>query len=333
MTTPWIAAAVLALGASAAGAADVQRYDNREALLEAARERGIGALNFEDFEDNHARFLSGNEFASCTEPVDATSDDACFAPGGLTDGIRIRSHNRLGVIVPGLDIFDIDSYTIAAWPYQLSPTPLNYAQVHFEHRPTVVGVDVYGFKLENGSATGEPVPVVVEAFDVDDVLIESFTLQPAAYNVPTFVGFATDEPIAYLQIGTRVEVAGALLDNLSFGGGAGQAQLSMDRLEFGATGVADVAVRGVELRNEGALPLIVASVSAPAGPFTLQADDCSITMLAPDASCTLIFAFEPAYAGDFEQALSIDSNDPDGEVALTLRGTGVQGSNGQGGTQ
>lgn len=304
------------------------RYDSVDAFQGAARSRNL-VLRHEDFENSMARFLNQMEFAACTEPVSSRSDDACFAPGDLVEGFAIRSSHRRGVLSQGVDILQVDSMTIGAWPYQVSPSSLNYTRVEFDDPPTLVAADVYGFQLASGSATGDPVPVQVEAFDQEGQSLGSFIVQPSTYNVPAFAGFQSPVPIAAVEFGTRVQIAGEQIDNLYFGGGAGRPVPDREQVDFGVVTPAQVGIEIVQVGNGGSLPL---SLDAPqltgSGAFEIEDENCSQTPIAAGGSCLIWLSFQPGYRDDFRAALRLDGDNPGAPLRLRLRGVGAEPAGG-----
>jgi hypothetical protein len=298
----------------------VTRLPDAAAFDRIIAERGIDNLRTEDFEDSFARFVPADEFAACIEPVGSHSNDACFEPGGMPDGVRIRSGSRFGVIVLGTEILGSDSLVGGGWPYRLSPTSINDTVLEFDDGPTVVSVDVFGFAIESGWVVGAA-PVMVELFDTAGTMIDAFEVQGAASGTPTSVAIDSKVPLGRIQIGADIPAAGAMIDNLVFGGGAG-ALTAPGALEFGQVAAGDVSVLPVSLTNTGHLAAEVGTVPAPAAPFQLDDDDCSGVTLPPGASCTVWIAFEPAFADRFEVRVEVPALAPAAGTTLTLTGTG-----------
>jgi len=283
----------------------------------------LGTLTLEDFEGGFTPNLPSTEFASCVEPVSRASNDACYAPGDLVDGITISSSNHWGVIVLNSGVFSTNDRVIAAWPYRLSPPPtIDFTRVDFADAPTAIGADVYGIKLESGSPNGETVPVQIDAYAADDSLIGSFTVQPVQFSTPVFAGFRSPVPVAYVVYGTRTEVAAAPIDNLRFGGGAGR--LASADLDFGPVALGGAVTSPLNVTNAGHLAVSVGTIGAVTAPFAIASDSCSGASLAPGASCTLQITFSPLYQSDFSETLALPAAGNAG-AETTLRGTGVIG--------
>lgn len=292
-----------------------------------ARSRNL-QLHFEDFEKSLARLLVQTEFGACIEPVSSRSNDACFEPGGLIEGFTIRSSHQRGILAPGLNVFDVDSFTVGAWPYRSAPGSLNFTRLEFDDPPTFVAADVYGFKLAPGFPTGDPVPVVVEAFGVDGQSLGSFSVTPSAYNTPAFAGFSSSVPIAVVEFGTRVEEAGEQIDNLYFGGGSGRPQPLSRRLNFGAVAAGQVSVLPLSITNGGSLPLSLDAPTLSEAMFSIEEEDCSSATLPAGASCTIWIGFQPEYRDEFSARLQLDGDYPEAPVRVRLRGIGIDGLGG-----
>ncbi len=302
---------------TAAGIQPLQRTDLEQRIAQ-------GSMTFvsEDFERSMTRFLDPMEFTACTEPVSSRSDDACFAPGDLATGFSIHSTHGYGVLSMGKDIIQFPSFTVGAWPYRSTPSSLNYTRVEFDHGPTVVAADVYGFGLSGGSATGAAAPVTVEAFDRNGGSLGSFVVTPAAFNQPAFAGFSADVPIGAVEFGTRELSAGAQIDNLLFGGMAQAPQLSKDRLRFGSQAVGQLQVLSVEVRNPGDQPWHLDPAVVQGEGYAVADDDCAAAPLAARSACTIWIAFDPAYLDTFFGRLQVSGDFGGAPLVLPIHGIG-----------
>ncbi|MFB9067675.1 hypothetical protein [Pseudofulvimonas gallinarii] len=314
MLAAFVASPALVL---AAGITPLQRAD-------VGRMAAQGSMTFvsEDFERSMARFLDPMEFAACIEPVSSRSDDACFAPGDLADGFSIHSTHGHGVLSMGRDIIQFPSLTIGAWPYRLSPSSLNYTRVEFEHGPTVVAADVFGFGLANGSANGSAAPVTVEAFDEANNSLGSFVVMPPAFNQPAFAGFSSEVPIAAVEFGTRELGAGAQIDNLLFGGMAQAPRFSTDRLRFGAQAIGQPGEQAVEIVNPGDRPWQLDAAVVHGEGYALADDGCSGAPLPARGTCTIRIAFAPAWADTFFGRLQVSGEFSPAPLVLSIHGIG-----------
>lgn len=276
-------------------------------------------LASEDFEGG---FAPANGMRICFQAVASTSDDPCFAPGQLVAGFSIRSS--------GGNIWDpvtgVDSDLIVLGPGTRGMTstvvgadvpdpPANPTQISFDGAPTAVAMDVYDSLL--GQA------VQIEAYDADDQLIGVFTAMPASATTPAFAGFTSSIPVKRVAINALASGGGELIDNLTFGGGAGHVHLQPATPDFDAVALGRTAILPVTLSNDGSLDLHVGTIATPAAPFSIQADACSESTLARGASCIVEFAFTPDWAGRFSASLEIPG-DGAAPPRLTLNGQGVR---------
>lgn len=280
-------------------------------------------LRTEDFEAGKAARLPQDHFASCIEPVSARSEDACFAPGELTEGFRLRSSNGYGVIVMGTELLGADSLVIGGWPYRLSPSSLNFTQIEFDDGPTFIAARVYGFEIVNGSSNGQAAPVTVEAFGAGGASLGSFVVTPASASQPAHAAFISSEPVAMLEIGTRQEAAGAMIDDLVFGGGAGRPVADRDGIHFAGVAAGEVTVRELTVRNGGGLPLALAAPQLPTGPFAIEEEDCSTSDLPAAGQCRIWISFQPGHADDFRAELSVPAGSGVEPLVVSLTGTGL----------
>ena len=96
---------------------------------------------------------------------------------------------------------------------------------------------------------------------------------------------------------------------------------------FGTVALGSGANRTITVANDGTGPLHVGSVGGAdplAEPFSIIDDPCSNTTVAAGASCTFGVAFQPSAEGDFQDTLSIASDDPLAPlVTVGLDGTGA----------
>ena len=276
-------------------------------------------LASEDFEGG---FAPANGMRICFQAVSSVSDDPCFAPGHLVAGFSIRSS--------GGNIWDpvtgVDSDLIVLGPGTRGMTstvvgadvpdpPQNPTQISFDGAPTAVAMDVYDSFL--GQA------VQIEAYDADDQLIGVFTAMPASTTAPAFAGFTSSIPVKRVAVNALASGGGELIDNLTFGGGAGRVHLQPATPDFDAVALGRTAILPVTLSNDGSLDLHLGTIATPAAPFSIQADACSESTLARGDSCIVEFAFTPDWAGSFSASLEIPG-DSAAPARLTLHGQGVR---------
>ncbi|GAB4389424.1 MAG: hypothetical protein Kow0025_14650 [Thermodesulfovibrionales bacterium] len=96
------------------------------------------------------------------------------------------------------------------------------------------------------------------------------------------------------------------------------------QVPFGGVTVGGSSDQTVTVRNDGTADLLLGSISAPAPPFSVQADNCSGQTLTPSSSCTVTVRFAPSSSGAFSDNLLIPSDDPDeNPVSVALSGNGT----------
>lgn len=306
----------------AAGAATLTVLSDPGELAARAATMAI-ELRSEDFESGKAGRLPQDHFASCIEPVSSQSEDACFAPGELEHGFRLRSSNGYGVIVMGTGLLGADSLVIGGWPYRLSPSSLNFTQIEFSDGPTFLAARVYGFEIVDGASNGQAAPVTVEAFGVGGQSLGSFVVTPARASEPAHVAFISSEPVAMLEIGTRQEAAGAMIDDLVFGGGVGRPVPDRSEVDFDGVGAGATEVRLLTVRNAGALPLSLDAPQVGPGPFAVEEEDCSAAALPATGQCSIWISFQPGHADDFRAGLSMSAGAGVDPLVVSLTGTGL----------
>lgn len=279
-------------------------------------------LRLEDFEGGPA-LTNESHFAGCAEPVSSESNDPCFRTGDLEPGFEITSVERVaGVVLLHPDVWDMGTRTIGAWPFRTNPTSFNPTSVSFHNAPTAVGADVYAAILDGGSPTGATRPVLVQAFDLDDQLLGEWTVEPPAYNEPTFAGLVSTVPISRVVFGTQdATPGGEMIDNLYFGGGPGS--LEAEAVEFGNQHIQQAGIRELTVVNSGYLDLEVGSLSTPDAPFSVASESCVGETLAPGGTCTVDLEFNPAFSGSFSETLVIDAAGPGTSVAVPVSGHGT----------
>lgn len=277
-------------------AGPLQIHVTRAELLTAAA--GM-ALNEEDFSGSLQTSFS---VGSCFQAVSSMSNDPCYLPGVLQAGINIRSGGAnifsqyvaiLGEAILGTPTKLIGADAFASLQHQ--------TRIDFDPYPTVVGMDVYD------GMQGELVQVW--AFDADEALIGTFTVAPAASNVPAFAGFISPVPVRRVELDALAEGGAELFANLVWGGGAGRLEANESTVDFGVIATGSHGEAQVTLVNAGHLDLLVSPLPSLASPFHVLADDCSGSSLAMAQSCTLTIGFAPEHKGEFQRRLALGGDE------------------------
>lgn len=297
------------------------------------------AVTLEDFENINR---PGPSMGPCDEPLNHETGQpgtafiqSCFLPDGVVPGFSVRSDVAQGfaLFAFGTGQFGIPTSFVGNTPGGAS------VLVNLHDAPTSVAMDIYDW-----NTGGE---VQIEVFDLDDNLIDSFSVSPPNPVTPVFAGFSSNRAIKRVDISGATPAGGLGMDNLRFGGGPGVLDIDVGAavaaaasgggrlavgadgesllLDFGQVSVDSQIVLPVVVGNIGHLPLQVDSLAAPGAPFSVASDDCSGATLEPDATCTVEYAFTPAYTDDFTTEVVYGSDvagAPD--RAVTLTGRGVQ---------
>lgn len=116
--------------------------------------------------------------------------------------------------------------------------------------------------------------------------------------------------------------------DLQGNGTEGALSIAPNQLDFGdqQVGVNSTA-QTVTLSNTGTASVDISSISAVTTPFAVSGGSCGVAPFSIDtnASCTLMFTFNPTTAGSASQALTVNSNAPSAPDTINLEGNGIQG--------
>jgi hypothetical protein len=161
-------------------------------------------LPVEGFE---ATLVPSNSLAICAGPFDSTTDNACFAPGGILDGIRFQV-----APTPTRELAVFTENFVGAPSVLVGP---NHSGDDHEILLLDGGVGAAGFDLYMlfGQDTCE-----VEIFGPGDALLGQAMLSVPGGVPGAFWGVASfDQPITRIGIRSLAE-GGELLDDVAFGG-------------------------------------------------------------------------------------------------------------------
>jgi hypothetical protein len=92
---------------------------------------------------------------------------------------------------------------------------------------------------------------------------------------------------------------------------------------FGNVTVGTTAEQTVTVSNTGNATMTVGTITPPAAPFSLPADNCSGQTVAPAADCTITVRFSPTAATASSDSFDITSDGSPSLVTVQLSGTGV----------
>jgi len=99
------------------------------------------------------------------------------------------------------------------------------------------------------------------------------------------------------------------------------------QVPFSSATVSTTIDQTVTVTNSGTANLVIGAIASAnplAAPFSIIADACSSTTLAPAAVCAISLRFAPLGTGGFNDSFNIPSNDPDtASTTVSVSGTGT----------
>jgi len=285
-------------------------------------------LDFENF-GAHDSF----NVSPCYEPIDRDSgqpgtsflEPVCFHPGDVIRGFDVRSNldwtsgitNPWGTMTgPGLFFIGQNSMSPGPASNTVGATfsAATKTFIDFSDKPVAVSMDAYDFLA--GS------PLTIDVYAAGDVLIGSFVVTQSAPNVPAFVGFTSAVPVAEVVVHSA-SGASQIIGNLRFGGVAGKLSVT-DHVDLGTVAIGGMVSQSLQIDNTGNTDIAIDPIAAPGAPFAIQSDDCSGTVLAAGASCSLSVDFAPLLERSYPAALTVSSSELDTPVhTIGLRARGV----------
>ena len=108
------------------------------------------------------------------------------------------------------------------------------------------------------------------------------------------------------------------------GGGTGAANLAVSTRshEFGSVDVGATSAFTFTLRNDGGEPLSLSGIAASDAAFRIGGVAANAT-LDPGESGDLVVTFAPSRAQTYRGTVTVSSDDPDGDIQLSVSGTGA----------
>jgi hypothetical protein len=177
----------------------------------AAFEDVVGDELAQESFDSGAVSQPGDGIGDCVEPVSASSDDHCFAPGDLIEGFSLTSTSGGGYVVLGDNHSQVGQEGLAVGPMEIITS-------EFSNIATIVS-----FSAEDVTAVAMDVipgcnglSVNVQVFDRQDGLIGSTTISVDASWNSGFLGFVSPSPVGRIELATSPS-GGQLIQNLRFG--------------------------------------------------------------------------------------------------------------------
>ncbi len=101
-------------------------------------------------------------------------------------------------------------------------------------------------------------------------------------------------------------------------------EVTPTEVDFDEVRVGGVSTQWIEIKNIGAQPLEIGTIDPPPAPFGFGEEPCSGLVLGTGETCEISARFEPMDELDYSETFTIPSNDPGGDVAVTLTGTGYR---------
>ncbi|TVQ36744.1 MAG: choice-of-anchor D domain-containing protein [Wenzhouxiangella sp.] len=149
---------------------------------------------------------------------------------------------------------------------------------------------------------------------------------PGSHGVEDVTGLSWDPEAGILHVATGSGRAFAL-SGPEFEGAA-RARLSETSLDFGGVDLGNEAVNSSLLSNPGSLAVEISTIGEPGADFFRIASEQGCPQppfqLGSGQSCELSYRFEPTSPGATDTSLSITSDSIDGDLELSLSGTGLQ---------
>lgn len=185
----------------------------------------------------------------------------------------------------------------------------------------------YGFNVQNVGVDWAPIDVQIVGEDASAFWFDwnncGGSLSPWA-TCGVGVHFNPSEPREYHATLRARSGDYDFTAELSGTGGLRQVTATPSPVEFGETAVGESATRTVAVKNTGNVffqSMVAIPIGGDVGAFRLLADGCSMTPLAPSASCQLRIRFTPDDADNYDATLAmIGEGNP---TLITLRGAGV----------
>ncbi len=160
-------------------------------------------LDTEDFETGN---VAPGSAQVCNDPIGISSNDSCFSPNDIHDGIEIGSSSGSGIVILGSGFFTVNNAsTVAGANVFLDTTDVIFTYGH--NQVFAVGMD-----FSNG---GYPAVFNINIYGTGDVLLGSTTANIAAAD--TFWGVLSRHVITRINVESTAGNLGEVFDNIQFG--------------------------------------------------------------------------------------------------------------------
>jgi hypothetical protein len=243
-------------------ASGVESFTSRTAFVNA-----VPDLLSEQFEDTE---VEEDSAVGCPGPINSTTDNACFVPGAIIEGISIRAFDdQMAVLTPLL--------------LGLTSTAVGTSSWGVASEITFPGAEVSAVGASLLAPAGGPAPITVEVFGPDDSLLGSMEAQ-AGEIVGEFWGIVASAPIGRVVFtpGTGV---GLLIDEVLFGGTSSDPVLEV---------AVEVQQDAINPESQGVIPVALLS----AADFDATAIDPSTVRFGPGGAMPRASTLGPDVDGD-----------------------------------
>lgn len=160
------------------------------------------APNLQSFEDFEEGGVTTGEVANCNEPLDESSNDACFVPGDILPGLSIASSSGGGLVLLGSSFSSLNNPSkVVGANFFLDAT-----SVDFPGGVPAAGMDIYV------NLTSDTLDIRI--YGAGSTLLGTTTLDTT--NSGQFFGVVSDaEPITAIDINSQT-AAGELVDDVEY---------------------------------------------------------------------------------------------------------------------
>ncbi|NQT35693.1 choice-of-anchor D domain-containing protein, partial [bacterium] len=254
-----------------------------------------------------------------SDPEDPEIVESCDTEEIPRDIEVVDNYAYIANFGSGLLILDVSDYTITGPRIDLSIDELNFEDVGLDlsrELPLTIG------NIGNEDLIISEMSIVGDYFSVD--FEDELTIEPDA-ETDVAVTFTPEERREFegtLTITSNDEENGVVEVALTGVGVGPVISIHPQELDFGIVGIDLTEELPLTIHNSGLNDLVISSITNETEFFTFQFDE-EVT-LEPDGRLEIPVTFSPVLGIDYEDTITITSNDPDNEtVEVPLSGRGV----------
>ena len=182
-------------------------------------------------------------------------------------------------------------------------------------RGTFTGVGLYYSILDSNPSYLSDPDYVAEKF-AKGKMSESFTLDNLRADTGYYLrGYALDAGVTHHYLGNTIHIRTLPAEP------GPRVSLFPESVSFGEVEIGTTATRNLKIINDGDMDLVFDILTVENTPFSIK--PASETTLAPGDSLIATVSFAPATLGDEYATFCIRSNDPRGDVYISLYGIGT----------